>query len=239
MSKPIILIPLPIQDKDKVRYQMGANYVRSLIRAGAVPVLVPTGLDDDSLRSLYEAAGGLLLTGGADVDPALFGEACHPLTEGIDDDRDHAEISLMRWSVADDKPVLGICRGIQVMNVAMGGSLIQDIPSQIETNLVHAGHWQGAARDQVLHQVACSKTSRLGGILGSEVVGVNSFHHQSLKDVAPVFEVTAIAEDEVVEGVEIAGARFCLGVQWHPEEMSAARPDMQRLFDALVAAAAA
>jgi putative glutamine amidotransferase len=239
MSKPRILIPIPIQDNERRRYTLGKNYVHSVIASGGAPLLVPTALDDGTLRELYLAADGVLLTGGDDVDPALFDEEKHEKTGGIDADRDRMEIALTRWAAAENKPLLGICRGVQVMNVALGGSLIQDIPSQSPSELTHPGHWYSAARDQVLHNVCCDANTRLAGIIGFGDVGVNSFHHQSLKRVAEPFVVTARAPDGIVEAVEIPGNTFCVGVQWHPEEMAAGRPDMMRLFEGLVSASSA
>jgi putative glutamine amidotransferase len=238
MSQPRILIPIPIQDDERRRFTMGKNYIGSVIASGGVPVLVPTALDSATVRELYDAADGVLLTGGADVDPALFGETQHPSTEGIDADRDRVEIDVTRWALADDKPLFAICRGIQVVNVALGGSLIQDIPSQFETDLVHAGSSIKAARDQVLHSVRSAPGSKLEAIIGAGEVGVNSFHHQSVKALAPGLALTALSPDEIVEAVEHPGKRFFLGVQWHPEEMAAGRSDMMALFEALVRSSA-
>ncbi len=237
-KQPKILIPIPIQDDERRRFQMGKNYVLSVIASGGVPILAPTVLNSATMRDLYAAADGVLLTGGDDVDPALFGESVHPTTAGIDADRDRVELELTRWAVADNKPLLGICRGIQAMNVALGGTLVQDIPSQVETQLIHAGHWHNAARDQVLHTVCSLANTRLAGIIGFGDVGVNSFHHQSIKKAADDFVVTATSNDGVIEAVEIPAHQFCLGVQWHPEEMASSRPDMMRLFEALVTASA-
>jgi putative glutamine amidotransferase len=237
MAQPRILIPIPIQDAERRRYTLGKNYVHSIIAAGGVPLLVPTALDDATLHELFTAADGVMLTGGDDVNPALFGEEVHEKTGGIDHDRDRAEMALMRWCAAADKPVFGICRGIQVMNVALGGSLIQDVPSQAPSELTHPGHWNGAARDQVLHTVTCDEGTRAAALLGRDV-GVNSFHHQSIKRLGDGLVVTGRAPDGIVEAVEIPAQRFCLGVQWHPEEMAAGRADMLGIFRAFVAACA-
>lgn len=236
MSQPRILIPIPIQDAERRRYTLGKNYVHSLIAAGGVPVLTPTALDEATIYEFFRAADAVMLTGGDDVDPALYGEEKHEKTGGIDPDRDRVETALTRWAVAENKPLLGICRGIQVMNVALGGSLIQDIPSQAPSELTHAGHWHGAARDQVLHTVRCDADSRAALLLGAEV-GVNSFHHQSINRVGDAYVVTGRSTDGIVEAIEIPSQRFCLGVQWHPEEMAAGREDMLSLFRALVQAA--
>ena len=204
--------------------------MRSLIDAGAAPLLAPVTLDERSLRGLYELAGGVMLAGGADVDPALFGEAQHEKTAGIDPDRDRAECLLARWAVADDKPLFGICRGIQSLNVALGGSLIQDIPSQWPTPLQHNGHYDGSARDQVLHTVRVEPGSRVESMLAARDTGVNSFHHQAVRRIAEGFVVTSRAEDGIIESIEMPDRRFVVGVQWHPEEMSEGRPDMLNLF---------
>ncbi|MCS7061933.1 MAG: gamma-glutamyl-gamma-aminobutyrate hydrolase family protein [Anaerolineae bacterium] len=231
MTRPLILIPTPIQDDKRRAFSMGKNYVRSLIDAGALPILAPVTLDERELRALYESAGGVMLAGGADVDPALYGELPHEKTHDIDPDRDRAECLLTQWAVADDKPLFGICRGIQTMNVALGGSLIQDIPSQWPTNLQHNGHYEGASRDQELHTVRVASGSRVAHMLGGrEQVGVNSFHHQAVKRLAEGFVVTSRAADDIIEAIEMPDKRFVVGVQWHPEELSHIRPDMLNLF---------
>lgn len=230
MTRPLILIPTAVQDDKQRMFSMGRNYVRSLIDAGAAPLLAPVTLDERSLRDLYEMAGGVMLAGGADIDPALFGEARHEKTDGIDPDRDRAECLLARWAVADDKPLFGICRGIQSLNVALGGSLIQDIPSQWPTPLRHNGHYEGSARDQVLHTVRIEPGSRVAQMLAAAEAGVNSFHHQAVRRVAEGFVVTARADDGIIESIEMPDKRFIVGVQWHPEEMSESRADMMNLF---------
>ncbi|NJM40877.1 MAG: gamma-glutamyl-gamma-aminobutyrate hydrolase family protein, partial [Anaerolineae bacterium] len=153
MAKPQILIPTPIQDKDKLRFTMRATYVNSVIAAGGVPLCVPTALDQQSLRAIYDACDGVLLTGGDDVDPATFGEEKHEKTGGIDLQRDDAEFLLTRWAAQDDKPLFAICRGIQAMNVALGGSLVQDIPSQWKNPQNHDGNYYGLSRDDIHHTV--------------------------------------------------------------------------------------
>jgi len=133
--------------------------------------------------------------------------------------------------------VFGICRGVQLMNVALGGSLIQDIPSQAPSALTHHGRWNGAARDQVLHTVTCEDGTRSAALFGREV-GVNSFHHQSIKRLAEGFVVTGCSTDGIIEAIEIPSQRFCLGLQWHPEEMAEGRADMLGVFRAFVTACA-
>lgn len=240
-AAPLILIPTPVQDEEKRRFTLGRNYVRSVQEAGGVPLLVPVTLDAAALRGLYERADGVLLTGGADLDPSVWGEECHPATRGIDPDRESAETLLARWAVSDDKALLGICRGAQQLNVALGGSLVQDIPSQRPSEIEHQGGKLSPERNHVAHTVCVDPGTRLGEALGlgegGGEVGVNSFHHQALKALAPALRVSARAPDGIVESVEMPDRRFVVAVQWHPEEMSAGRSDMMQLFVSFVTAA--
>ena len=238
-TKPIILIPTPVQGETRRSFAMGINYVRSIVDAGGVPLMAPVTLDERSLRELYESADGVMLTGGGDVDPAAYAEARLEQTQGIDADRDRVECWLTRWAAGEDKPLFGICRGIQALNVALGGSLVQDIPAQWPAAVSHNGNYDGAARDDVLHIVRVEPGSQVEAILGAREVGVNSFHHQALRRVADGCVVTSRAPDGVVESIEMPGRRFLVGVQWHPEEMSAGRADMMSLFAAFVRSSAA
>jgi putative glutamine amidotransferase len=237
MNKPLILIPTPVQDEQRRSFSMGRGYIASLIAAGGVPVMAPVTLEERELRVLYESSAGVMLAGGGDVDPAEYGEARHEKTWGVDTDRDRTEFSLSRWVVADNKPLLGICRGIQSLNVALGGSLVQDIPSQLETQVQHNGHYEKAARHEVLHTVRVEPGSQAEKILANQEVGVNSFHHQAVKRLADGFVITSRALDGVIEGIEMPGKRYVVGVQWHPEEMSAVRADMLNLFVSFITAA--
>lgn len=236
MSKPIILIPTPVQDPEMRRFAMGKNYIRSLIECGAVPLMLPTALDLQSMREMYEQADGVLFAGGSDIDPAYFNEAPHAETYGIDAERDRAEVALTQWAMQDDKPAFSICRGIQVVNVALGGSLIQDIPTQWHSavTLEHRGHKVGAARDQVLHEICVEPNCKLAAIIGAGDVGTNSFHHQAVGRVADGLVVTSRAADGIIESVEAPNKRWFIGVQWHPEEMTESRPDMMALFHSFV-----
>ena len=237
MNKPLILIPTPVQDEQRRSFSMGKGYITSLIAVGGVPLMVPVTLDERELHALYQSSAGVMLAGGGDVDPAEYDEPQHDMTKSIDPDRDRAEIMLTRWAVLDDRPLLGICRGIQSMNVALGGSLVQDIPSQWQTALHHNGHYEKAARDEVLHMVRVEPGSQVERIVERPDVGVNSFHHQAVKRVADGFVVTSRAPDGIIESIELPGKCFVVGVQWHPEEMSATRPDMLALFKVFVQAA--
>ncbi|GIV83696.1 MAG: peptidase C26 [Candidatus Roseilinea sp.] len=238
MNSPRILVPIPIQDHEKRRFTLGKNYVNSLVACGAIPVLLPTVVSLESWRGMYESADGVLLSGGGDVDPALFGEPQHEKTYGVDPERDRVEMTLARWALQDDKPLFAICRGIQVVNVALGGSLIQDLPSQQGSNVPHDGTANGFERHQAAHTVRIAPGTHIAQIIGPGETEVNSFHHQALKKIADGLIVTSRAPDGVVESVELPGKRYYIGVQWHPEEMAADREDMLRLFRAFVEACA-
>ena len=239
MSQPRVLIPTPVQDSERRRFSMAHGYIQSVIAAGAVPLMIPVTLDTGILRELYQSCGGVLLTGGDDVDPVLFGEVPHEKTEGIDPVRDHVEMLMSQWAVADDKPLFAICRGIQVMNVALGGTLIQDVPSQHQDarfDIQHNGRYEAASRSTVLHQVCVEPHSQLANIVGAGDVGVNSFHHQAAKKAGDGLIVTARSKDGLIEALEMPDRKFYLGVQWHPEEMTTERQDMLQLFKQFVAA---
>jgi putative glutamine amidotransferase len=232
---PIIGITSTSLETDSGALRTGQNdaYVDSLVRAGAAPILIPNLAERERLRPLYELLDGLLLSGGGDVDPSHFGESRHEKCGPAHAARDETELLLTRWVMGEGKPLLAICRGIQVLNVALGGSLYQDIGSQVPEALRH--NWSSdAARKQTVHDVSVEPKTRLAGIVGTRSLAVNSFHHQALKDVASELVVTARAADQIIEAVEAPGHPFAIGVQWHPEEMSQDDTLAQRLFDALI-----
>lgn len=213
------------------------TYVEALSGAGAIPVIVPLGLSASDLLSLYTRLDGVLLPGGGDIDPAEFGEAPHPkLSDDVDPVRDATELALARQAIGDDKPLLAVCRGVQVLNVALGGTLYQDLPSQYPGVLKHSYRLREASRDYLAHSVHIEEDSHLARVLGASIVQVNSRHHQAIRDLAPGLQIVARAPDGVIEGVEHPAHRFVLGVQWHPENLQAL-PEMKRLFEAFVQAA--
>lgn len=192
------------------------TYINSVKRAGGVPLIIPMTTDKEQLERVLEVIDGLIMTGGEDIDPLkYFGEEPIRGQGTIVPERDAFDIMLMQMAVAKGIPVLGICRGHQIMNVAFGGSLYQDIPSQVKGTYVK--HSQSAPRNYGTHTMLIEKGTKLHKILGVESVAVNSYHHQAVKDVAPGFKVTASAKDGVVEAIEKDGAQFVLGVQFHPE----------------------
>lgn len=211
------------------------DYVESVRRAGADP-LVLSNYDDPS--AVLDRVDGVLLTGGLDVDPALYGEEPHPTTS-VAPQRDSFEIPLSREAVRRDVPLLAICRGVQVLNVAEGGTLVQDIPSAIESGLKHS---IDMPKDHPAHSVTVAGDTKLAAALrgasSADVCPVNSRHHQAVGKVAPDFVVSAVSPDGIVEAIERPGSTFCLGVQWHPENFWKTGA-FAGLFEAFVAAAAA
>lgn len=221
--------------------RLGQNqrYVQAIVRAGAAPILIPHLSDPDLLRSVYERLDAVLLSGGVDVAPEQYGQQRHEKCGSVDAERDETELALARWCVDEGIPLLAICRGIQVLNVALGGSLYQDIEAQAPGAIRH-DWYPGHPRDLLAHAVDVVPGTRLAAILGVKDVPVplevNSLHHQALCDVAPGLHVTARAPDGIVEAVEVEGHPFALGVQWHPEELAAGDARAQALFDALIRA---
>lgn len=210
------------------------DYVESVRRAGGEP-LVLSNSDDPS--DALARVDGLLLTGGLDVDPALYGETPHETTE-VAEERDRFEVPLTQAALTRDVPLFAICRGVQVLNVAAGGSLVQDIPSAVASDLNHS---IDIPKDHLAHQVHVRPGTQLAEALGPaaalDTCPVNSRHHQSVARVAPSFVVSAASPDGVVEAIERPGAAFCVGVQWHPENFWRTG-EFAGLFGAFIQAAA-
>lgn len=220
-----VVIAMPRMSTDPEPTVAQSKYIESLARAGAGMRWVDLSDPEQAVQDAL-TCDGLLLPGGGDMDPKFYGQARIPACGEPNLLRDAAEPLLLRAFLAADKPVLGICRGIQVMNAALGGDLYQDIkPFE---HLPHNGHWAK------VHTVTVRRGTLLSRILGQDTVLVNSQHHQAVDRVAPGFTLAALSEDGIVEAIEKPDARFCLGVQWHPEWLSDADPAMQGLFDAFV-----
>lgn len=228
----------PAHNHHPPRVGQNQTYVNALVRAGAAPLLLPNVVDRDLLRALYEKLDGLLLSGGGDIDPARYGESIHKKCGPIDAERDEAELTLTRWAVEDGKPLLAICRGIQILNVTLGGSLYQDIGAQVPKSLEHTWYPEHP-RSHRSHTIAVTPGTRLAQILEANSLQVNSLHHQAIKDLAPPLTVSARASDHVVEAVELqnpsSGSHsFVLGLQWHPEDLAPNDMRQQAIFDSLV-----
>lgn len=220
-----VVIAMPRMSTDPEPTVAQSKYIESLARAGAGMRWVELSDPEQAVQDAL-TCDGLLLPGGGDMDPKFYGQERIPACGEPNLLRDAAEPLLLRAFLAADKPVLGICRGIQVMNAVLGGDLYQDIkPFE---HLPHNDHWAK------VHTVTVRQGTLLSRILGQDTVLVNSQHHQAVDRVAPGFTLAALSEDGIVEAIEKPDARFCLGVQWHPEWLSDADPAMQGLFDAFV-----
>lgn len=212
------------------------SYLGCLRDAGALPVMIPLDIPENGLRAILARLDGLLLTGGGDIAPAFYGEQMpHPTLRGINEARDATEFAVSRWAVQHDVPLLGICRGHQMLNVALGGKLITDVPSQRPSEVVH-DEPEDLPLDYPAHEVLVEPGSLLARALGSERVITNSRHHQAVREVGVGLVVTARAPDGLIEATEKPDARFILSVQWHPENMCSGDAAMRSLFASLVAA---
>jgi putative glutamine amidotransferase len=222
---------------------MNDAYVQSVVQAGGVPVLIPTGIPASTWDEILFHLSGVLITGGGDVDPALFNGEPHPAVYGIDAERDAIEIALVQKSAAANRPLFGICRGIQVMNVALGGTLYTDIAGFKSGALKH-DWFPDWPRDYLSHEVTLAEDSQLACYIGIDPAGrqraikVNSMHHQGLRNLASSLRPVATAPDGIVEAVELVGHPFGLGVQWHPECLPDT-PSMRSLFRSFISAASA
>jgi putative glutamine amidotransferase len=214
--------------------QLGQAYVTAVQRAGGIPMVIPVGIDESALASLLSRLDGVLLSGGGDIDPLLFNGAPHPKVYGISPERDAMEINLVTTALQMDKPLLAICRGIQVLNVALGGGLYTHIQDQVEHSLKH-DWFPKFPRDKLAHTLSLTCESKLDQIYGADEIWVNSLHHQGISRVGEGLIATAFAPDGLVEGLEVKGLTFALGVQWHPECLPD-DPGSQNLFSAFVQA---
>ncbi|MDQ0416308.1 putative glutamine amidotransferase [Croceifilum oryzae] len=193
------------------------SYANSVATAGGVPVLLSPIVDERLAEELADRLDGLLLSGGGDINPIHYHEEPHPTLDLVCDIRDQYEFQLAKAFMNCKKPILAICRGAQVLNVVLGGTLIQDVPSQVTTDLPHS---QEADRHVATHAIQIDPQSKLAEILDECQIDVNSFHHQSVKDLPGTCLATAYAPDGVVEAFEYQGDQFALAVQWHPEAMT-------------------
>jgi putative glutamine amidotransferase len=207
-------------------------YIAALTMSGAASVLIPSGLLEAASRSLIQCLDGLLLTGGGDISIERFDGTSHQRVNGVDPDRDEGEFSLLQEAVDSGLLFLGICRGIQVVNVALGGTLYPHIQDQL-TGAIKHDYDSGSQRQFLAHELTIEKDSHLAHILGENIIKVNSLHHQGVKELAPVLRPVAFAPDGLVEAVELLDHPFGMAVQWHPECLTD-QPVTQRLFQAFV-----
>jgi putative glutamine amidotransferase len=233
MSKPLIGITTR-NGKDADGHPLTAlqhSYINAIVQAGGMPILIPSMLPEEDFTGLYSLLAGILFTGGGDVSLEYFNGSSHPRIGEVDKMRDTTEITLMRAAVNDGKPLLGICRGAQVMNVALGGTLYTHIHDQVKGALDH--DYPGDLRRILVHSVNVDETTHSAEIFGETLLNVNSLHHQGLKDIAPNLRVAGHAPDGLVEVVEIPDHPYAVAVQWHPEWLTD-QPAMQRLFRSFV-----
>jgi len=225
-------------DEYPERAYVNAAYLRAVEQAGGVPVLLAPQLSPSARDALWSRLDGLVLTGGGDVEPSRFGQAPHPKTALVSGERDALEIELVDRALRDDVPMFAICRGLQVLNVALGGTLHQHARDVFGDRIQHS---QSDRRDAVTHDVKLqTEGTRLGTIVGSSEVRVNSFHHQAIDRLGRDLRDVGWAPDNVIEAVEHADRRrFVVAVQWHPEELVGHDSAARALFTAVVQAARA
>jgi len=212
------------------RYSVNVGYCDAIRRAGGEPILLPPGAAHPA--DVLRVVNAVLLIGGGDIDVARYGGRPHPEISKVDAERDKSELEIVRLLAASATPTLAICRGIQVVNVTLGGTLCEHIPDTFGTAVAHQAHPPG----RVPHDVEIQPASRLASVLGTHHCSVSSPHHQAIRDVAPGLSVTARSNDGVIEAVEKTDHPWFIAVQWHPEVTAARDPIQQRLFEALVAA---
>lgn len=212
-GKPIIGI-MPLYDKEKDSYWMLPGYVKSLEEAGAIPMMLPLTTQSEELDYFLEICDGFLLTGGQDVTPEIYGEEKKSVCGETSSSRDSMDAYIFKKAIEADKAVLGICRGIQIMNAVSGGTLYQDLPSEFESDVEHH---MSPPYDRTAHEVELVKNTPIYQVLKEEKIPVNSYHHQAVKKVAEGFEKMAVSTDGLIEGIYMPDKKFVWGIQWHPE----------------------
>lgn len=233
--KPVIGVT-PLFDDERNSIWMLPDYMNAIQEAGGIPVILPLTADNDSLLRAASLCTGFLLTGGQDVAPELYGERPIPECGKSNAYRDQTDQAVLRFAMERDLPLLGICRGIQLINVVLGGTLWQDLPSQTQTPLTHR---EPPPHDKPTHKVTLTAGSPLHGLLHAESLDVNSSHHQGVRVPAPGTTVMAKAEDNLVEALAVDGKSFIWGVQWHPERLLQTVEHARTLFTELTCRAAA
>lgn len=215
-------------------YGLMPVYTEAVLAAGGLPVLIPLGLQKSDLQALLPRLDGILLPGGGDVEPARYGgDNSHPLVHDVNVQRDEAELLLIHEALQAQKPLLAICRGLQILNVALGGSLWADVQSEMLQADTH-DYFDVGRRDYLAHEVHVQPGTLLAGALGVDAIQVNSLHHQGIRRLAPGLRPAATAPDGLVEAVEVIDHPFAVGVQWHPESLLQVEPRMRCLFERFV-----
>lgn len=228
--KPIIGL-IPLVDEEKESLWMLPGYMDGVRMAGGIPVMLPLTDDAGDLNRLCALCDGFLLTGGHDVSPAVYGAQKLPVCGACSELRDRMERIVLDAVLQGDKPVLGICRGIQFINAALGGTLYQDLPTQHPSDTEHHQH---PPYDVPVHAVSVRPGSALHALLGKDALMVNSYHHQAICELSPELETMAVSEDGLIEAVRLPGRKFLWGVQWHPEFAFRRDEDCAAIFRAFV-----
>lgn len=232
MNRPMIGV-IPLVDLQRDSDWMLPGYLNGLLEAGGLPVMLPLTGDPSVLAQLAGRMDGFLFTGGQDVSPALYGEAPLPLCGECCPERDRMEEILLELAWKADKPLLGICRGIQLLNAALGGSLYQDLPAQLPSDVTHC---QAAPYDVPVHTVCLEPDTPLHALLGKPEIEVNSYHHQGIKRLAPALRAMAHAPDGLVEAVYAPAKKYIWAVQWHPEFSYRRDRQSRKIFESFVRA---
>ncbi len=242
-TAPLIGIPTRHDKSTTYRRSMvhaqNEAYIKAVSQAGGIPFLIPLNLDTPALRRLYELADGLLLPGGGDIHPALYHQSHTPTESDVQPDRDEMEVTLSRWATADEKPLLAICRGIQVLAVSAGGTLIQDLPTELPDATLHNYVYiKEGSHDitELIHDVALDPESHLSRVLETTQLRVNSMHHQAVKSVPSPLQIVGHSSDGVVEAVELPNHPFYIGIQWHPEVLVDDHESARKVLGAFVQA---
>ena len=237
-KRPLIVVTVGKQNQATTRGEVqlittGTNvdYVNAVIRSGGAPVLLPRMADRDAIRAIVEAADGVILTGGGDVVSLAYGEEPHDRSKYQDPVRDEMEFEVVQVALERGLPILGICRGLQVLNVALGGTLVQDIPTQVPGAVKH---YSEGLHTVLLHTIDIEENSLLARVVGGGEMAINTWHHQAAKNVGRGLRINCRAKDGVIEGLESSEGKPILGVQFHPEECAATFPRFQALFDWLI-----
>jgi len=213
MRKPVIGV-MPLVDEVRESYWMLPGYMQAIEEVGGIPVMLPLTSDSSILEQLLLTVDGLLFTGGHDISPSLYGQAALPTCGTVIAERDEMERIMFQLALKSDLPMFGICRGIQLFNALLGGTLYQDLPTEFPSELTHV---QKPPYDQPIHEVIIEHDSSLYHLLGEDRLKVNSYHHQAIHQLAPGCKVMAYATDGLIEAIEHPDYRFLQAVQWHPE----------------------
>lgn len=234
-KKPVIAVTAKFDNGHTFLHR---DYSDSIILAGGIPIVIPYIASVEMLENICELADGLLLSGGEDIDPSLYGEDPKPYLGVISPERDDIEKRLTELFLDVNKPILAICRGLQLLNAVEGGTLLQDIEQEYpgENKSECMQHRQNAPRDHLSHKINIESGTLLEKIVGAEQIRINTFHHQAVKQVAPGYRVNAVSTDGIIEGIESMSHQFVLGVQWHPENLSRNDVAARSLFTAFIQA---